>query len=110
MPARAARLYLVPGEHAAPGRVVRFPVWWDAGEVFERFRSRAIDTGSPFREESGILLTVGEAIALDERARAAFVGDPRRVALEREMADLAAALPALAWVVVESFEWESGLD
>jgi hypothetical protein len=109
MPARNERLYLVPRAPGAPVRVVELPIWWDRRGFFQHFGPRAVDTGSPFREESGILLTAGEAITLDEQGRAAFAGDPRRAVLEQAMTDLHEALREAAWVVVESFEWESGL-
>ena len=111
MPARAERIYLFPSEEGQPGRIVKFPVWWDRGKFFETFRGREIDTGNPFYVDYAYLLTMGEALAWNRQCRENFSGDlssrPRN--LEVEMQQFEAALKKSRWVIVESYEWESGL-
>jgi hypothetical protein len=91
---------------------MEFPLWWDRTAFFNKYSQRQIDTGSPFSVDYGLLLTVGEAMAWDKRCREAFAQDPRSIkafvleAMER----LASVLKTASWVIVESYEWESGFD
>lgn len=91
---------------------MRFPVWWDRREFFNKFRNREIDTGNPIYVDYAYLLTPGEALVWDKTCREKFSGDSRRQKrnLESEMQQLEAALKKSKWVIVESSEWESGLD
>jgi hypothetical protein len=112
MPARAERIYLFPADEDQPGRVMRFPVWWDRRGFFDKYGDRKIDTGNPFYVDYALLLTQGEALVWDKACREKFSGDfrSRRRNLELEMQQLEAALKKSRWVIVESYEWESGLD
>lgn len=118
MPARRERLYLCPRDDGHPGWIVDFPVWWNRRGFFETYdlsdkpESRWIDTGNPWHMNYALLLTLGEAAAWDDRCRTAFASDPRsRDAYTVDaMHDLKTKLSAAEWVVVESYEWESGLD
>ena len=112
MPARAERIYLYPADEDRPGRVIRFPIWWDRSGFFERYGDRRIDTGNMFYVDYAFLLTSWEALAWDKRCREGFSGDYRSQGrnLEREMAEVEAALKKSRWVIVESYEWESGLS
>ena len=112
MPARAEKLYVCPAVDGQPGVVMRFPLWWNRSEFLQTYRERAIDTGNPFYDDFGLLLTPGEAMVWDERCRAQFAGDPRSSQpwYAEETRRLEGALRGAQWVVVESYEWESGLD
>ena len=112
MPAYRQRITLCPEEDGYPVRVFDFPLWWDRSEFFKKFGSRQVDTGNPFYVDYGLLLASSEAHAWDRRCREVFAqsphGDkPHNVAA---MARLEAALKIAKWVIVESYEWESGLD
>ncbi len=59
-----------------------------------------------------MLLTMGEASAWDKECRQAFAGhsrsqDPK---VKAAMKQLAERLQQASWVIVESYEWESGFD
>lgn len=112
MPARSERLTIVPGAAGGPVRVVRFPAWWDRAAFIEAFKDREIDTGNPVDWNLAWLLSAGEAVAWDARCREAFAaGRPAdQEKLRDEMRDFEAAMRGAAWVIVESYEWESGLD
>ena len=114
MPARRERLIVCPVEGAAPGRVLDWPLWWDRRGLLERYRSREVDTGNPWYVDFAILLTGGEARAFDEACRAKHAqeaqGPTGAAHLEARMREVAEALAEAEWVVLESREWESGLD
>ncbi|UCG22607.1 MAG: hypothetical protein JSW55_10505 [Chloroflexota bacterium] len=112
MPAYRERIYICPDENARPAWITEFPLWWDRRAFFEEYGDRRIDTGNPFYVDYGLLLTGSEARAWDKRCREAFASDPHSQephnveALHR----LESMLRDASWVIVESSEWESGLD
>ena len=117
MPARDERIYLCPRDHGQPGWIMDFPAWWNRSGFLERYPfeqqgSRWFDTGNPAYVDYALLLTVPEAAAWDEQCRRAFATDPRSqdARISEAMRQLAARLDASSWVVVESYEWESGLE
>ena len=112
MPARAERIYLYPAEKDQPGRVMAFPVWWDRSGFLEKYRVRRIDTNDPLYVDYAFLLTRGEALVWDEQCREKFSGGfwSQRRDFGTEMEQLTTALKKSRWVIVESYEWESGLD
>ena len=112
MPANRERVYICPEQSGQPAWIVDFPLWWDRREFFRQYGSRQVDTGNPFYVDTGMLLTAGEARAWDQRCREAFAPDPRgRLPVVAEaMRQMAAMLKTAAWVIVESYEWESGLE
>ena len=112
MPAYRERIYICPGENGQPAWILDFPLWWDRGAFFKKYGDRQIDTGNPFSVDYGLLLTGGEANAWDKRCREAIAGDPRsqKPHLVEAMRRLESILRTANWVIVESFEWESGLD
>jgi hypothetical protein len=112
MPAYRERINICPGENGQPAWILDFPLWWDRGAFFKKYGDRKIDTGNPFYVEYGLLLTGGEAKAWDKRCKEAVAGDPRsqKPHLVEAMRRLESNLRTAKWVIVESFEWESGLD
>lgn len=60
----------------------------------------------------GYLLTRGEAIAWDDSCREQFAQDSRdsQPFLIDAWQKMATILKAASWVIVESYEWESGLS
>jgi hypothetical protein len=112
MPARAERIYLFTTKANQPDRVMDFPLWWDRRAFFEKYGDRAIDFGNPFYAEDALLLSAWEALAWDKRCREEFSTDPAstRQHMVSAMGRLESALKEAKWVVVESYEWESGLD
>jgi hypothetical protein len=112
MPAYRERIYLCPAKNGQPGSIMDFPVWWKRADFFKKYSQRQIDTGNPIYVDYALLLTTGEALAWDKQCREAFTQDPRSQ-LDKivEMMDqLETRLKSTSWVIVESYEWESGLD
>lgn len=118
MPARSERIRLCPRETGQPGWIMDFPVWWSRSRFFETYGppgtpgSRWLDTGNPWYVDYALLLTMGEAAAWDAECRKAFAADPRsrHPDLSEAMRLLEDRLRSAHWVIVESCEWESGLD
>jgi hypothetical protein len=118
MPARSERIYLCPREHGRPGWIMEFPAWWNRSDFFEKYGSfekhdsRWFDTGNPWYVDYALLLTMGEAAAWDKHCRTAFAKDPRSqdAIIIEAMQQFEARLDASSWVIVESYEWESGLE
>ncbi len=112
MPAYRERIYICPGENGQPAWILDFPLWWDRGAFFKKYGDRKIDTGNPFSVDYGLLLTGGEAKAWNRRCKEALAGDPRSQEphVVEAMGRLESILRTASWVIVESFEWESGLD
>jgi hypothetical protein len=112
MPAYRERILICPGENGRPAWILDFPLWWDRRAFFEKFGHRRIDTGNPFYVDYGLLLTGGEAITWDKRCKQLATGEPRsqKPHIVEAMGRLESMLAAARWVVVESNEWESGLD
>jgi hypothetical protein len=112
MPARSERIHIVPAQSGAPAWTFGFPRWWDRGAFFAAFQARELDLGNPVDANLAWLLSAAEAVAWDEGRRRDFSRDPRSAdpAVQEEMRRLAAALDRASWIVVESYEWESGLD
>jgi hypothetical protein len=112
MPAYRERIYLCPAQNGQPVWIREFPVWWDRGEFFKKYGERRIDTGNPIYVDYGLLLTMGEAYTFDKQCREAFAQDPRgrRVEIGKAMQQWETMLKSVQWVIVESYEWESGLE
>jgi hypothetical protein len=108
MPARREKIYICPREDGQPAWIMDFPLWWDRRAFFEKFGDRKLDTGNPIYVDYGLLLTNGEAMAWDKRCREAFSG-VLRPHIAQAMDRLAPRLKSASWVIVESYEWESGL-
>jgi hypothetical protein len=91
---------------------MEFPYWWDRDSFFQKFVDRKIDTGNPFYVEYGLLLTGGEARQWDKQCREAFTGQAGNLKphITGAMDRFETTLKMASWVIVESFEWESGLD
>lgn len=88
------------------------PAWWHHGGLFEKYGERALGLGNPIYVDYAFLLTPFEALEWDKQCREAFSGDVRSHLRNRdaEMLQFEAALKSSKWVIVESYEWESGLD
>jgi hypothetical protein len=112
MPAYRERVYLCPAENGQPGWIMDFPVWWNRSGFFEKYGARRFDTDNPFYVDYALLLTVWEAAVWDEHCRKAFARDPRseQTKIREAMHQLETRLKSTSWVIVESYEWESGLD
>jgi hypothetical protein len=91
---------------------MRFPIWWDRRGFFEKYRDREIDTGHPIYVDYAYLLTAGEALEWDKQCRMQFFASRESWApkVESDMRLVESALKNARWVIVESYEWESGLS
>jgi hypothetical protein len=118
MPARSEHIYLCPRENGQPGWIMDFPAWWNRSGFLEKFGSfekqdsRWFETGNPAYLDFALLLTREEAAVWDRQCREAFAMDPRcqDAGIIDAMQQLEARLDASRWVIVESYEWESGLE
>lgn len=112
MPAYRERIYLCPDQNGQPVWIGEFPVWWDRGEFFKKFGDRSIDTGNPIYVDYGLLLTQWEAYAWDKQCREAFAQDPRsqQAVVGEAMHQWETMFKTTRWVIVESYEWESGME
>ena len=112
MPAYRERVYICPAESGQPGWIVEFPLWWDRRAFFEKYSVRQIDTGNTFYVDYGLLLTGWEAIAWDKACREQFDLDSpsKEPFIVEAMQRMESMLSAASWVIVESYEWESGLS
>lgn len=112
MPAYRQRIFVIPSENDQPIWIGEFPYWWDRMVFFEKYSQRQIDIGNPFYVDYGLLLTGWEASEWDRRCREIFSNDPRsRDPFFKEASqNFETLLRSADWVVVESYEWESGLS
>jgi hypothetical protein len=112
MPSYRERVYLCPGESGLPVWVGQMPVWWDRRAFFEKFGGRRLDTGNPIYVDYALLLTQWEAITWDQQCRERFLDDGRssQAAIKEAMRVWEGRLRAARWVIVESYEWESGME
>ncbi len=112
MPARTEMITVVPDRNGQPVRIMRFPLWWDRAAFIEKFRDRELDTGNPIDWNLAWLLSASEAAVWDDQCRAGCSMGPKDIGPQvlEEMGQLAALLRQGGWVIVESHEWESGLD
>lgn len=111
MPARAERIYIFPAEEGQPGQVMRLPVWWKRSGLLKKYRDREIDLGDPLYVDYAFLLTPWEALEWDKQCRKQFSSDPRsnKPRFISDMLQFESALKKAKWVIVESYEWESGM-
>ena len=111
MPARNARIRIYM-EDRAKDQVMDFPLWWDRRAFFAAYDYRKTDTGNPFYVDYDYDLTPQEALEWDKESREKFSADPNNLKphIVSAMQELYAALNEAKRVVVESYEWESGLD
>lgn len=112
MPARSERITVVPDRNGQPVQIMRFPLWWDRAAFIEKFSDRELDTGNPIDWNLAWLLSAAEAAVWDDLCQAEFAKDPRSgdPNVQAEMRQFGSLLRQAAWVVVESYEWESGRD
>ena len=112
MPAYREKVYIIPSENSQPVGILEFPFWWDRNAFFEKFGHRMIDTGNPFFVDYGLLITGREAIEWDEQCHEQFADDPRarQNYYQESSQTIDTILKAASWIVVESYEWESGLS
>ncbi len=115
------RVWVVPKEAGNACAIFRGPWWWDrntlAPEYLELYAARYIDTNNPFWMDSVRLFSGDEARAMDKVAREGyraycreFFGRGLRRPEIQEMARFSRALKRAEWVVIYTYEWESGLD
>ena len=88
------------------------PLWWDRNEFMKRFQHLETDSGNPLDANYSWALKPAEAIAWNEESLARFIRDPRsrETDVAESMRELTAMLSKASRVVVESYEWESGMD
>jgi hypothetical protein len=110
MPARAERIHLFPAEEGQPGQVMRFPLWWDRTGFFKKYHDRMIDLGHPLYVDYALLLSSGEALEWHKRCRDQLISNHKNenAKLMSDIQRMEAALKKAKWVIVESYEWESG--
>jgi hypothetical protein len=112
MPARSETIQIVPEKNGQPSLILKFPYWWDRAAFFEKFRDRELDLGNPIDFNLAWLLSAVEAALWDEQCKKQFSNSEIDVhpIIFSQMGQLTEALKQASWVIVESREWESGLD
>lgn len=112
MPARSERLYIFPYEDGEPCRSRPFPYWWDRSGFFKKYERREIDCGNPIDANYAWLLSAAEAIAFNNNCVEQFsLNCPStRHTISDDMHQLESELKNARWVIVESYEWESGFE
>lgn len=112
MPAIAFRIYACPAATGQPVWVDRLPVWWNASELFQAYRQREIEIRGFIYDDYALLLTQSEAMVWDSEARQKFARDSRAEDeyVRANMEEFQTVLKQAKWVIVELYEWESGLD
>jgi len=91
---------------------MEFPFWWDSGQLFDKYKERRIDTGNPLYADFGLVLSSAEAIEWENYCREQFAPDPhaREPYIAESMERWQSLMGSASWVIVESYEWESGLS
>jgi hypothetical protein len=112
MPAYRERVTICPAQSGQPAWVEEFPLWWDRTEFFEKYGDRRFDTGHPVYVDYGLLLAGWEARSWDQHCRDQFIQNPHSTEAfwVEVMQRWESLLAEASWVIVESYEWESGLD
>ncbi len=112
MPARSERIYIIPCKNGEPIRILPFPLWWNRSEFIKKYQRRELDLENPIDANYAWLLSSAEAIAWDKECNMQFCRDPLKNEpnVLEERRELESALVKASWVIVESYEWESGLD
>lgn len=89
-----------------------FLLWWNRSEFFQNYGARQIDTGNPIDVSYALLLTAYEASTWDEHWRGQFAQDPRSQTsfVVDAMRQWESRLNTARWVIVKSYEWESGME
>jgi hypothetical protein len=112
MPAYRERVTICPDQSGQPAWIMEFPLWWNRTEFFKKYTNRQFDTGNPVYVNYGLLLAGWEALAWDRHCRNQFILDPRskEPIFAEAMQRWESLLATASWVIVESYEWESGLS
>jgi hypothetical protein len=112
MPARSERIVVVPDENGQPVLIRRFPVWWNRSEFFKRYSHREIDIGNPIDINFAFVLTSAEAATWNKECAEQFslTSISSKNVVVEDMHQLELVLRNASWVIVESYEWESGMD
>jgi len=89
-----------------------FPYWWNRSEFIHRYQKREIDLGNPIDANYVWVLNSAEAAVWNEECVKLFSADPlsRHPQILEEQRKLGDALTKSQWLLVESYEWESGLE
>lgn len=112
MPARSETIQIVPEKSGQPSLILKFPYWWNRAAFFEKFRDRELDLGNPIDFNLAWLLSAAEATLWDEQCKKQFPDSEvdAHPNIFSETGQLTDALKQASWVIIESNEWESGLD
>jgi hypothetical protein len=89
-----------------------FPAWWNRSAFLQKYADRKMDTGNLMYVDYAMLLTVWEAMVWDKNCLDAITQSKTSVpdAMLEKMKMLEERLNTSIWVIVESYEWESGFD
>jgi hypothetical protein len=112
MPARSETIQIVPVKSGQPSCIMKFPYWWNRSAFFEKYRDRELDLGNPIDYNLAWLLSATEAKLWDEQCKKEFPDSEidAHPDIFNDTGQLWDALRQASWVIVESREWESGLD
>jgi hypothetical protein len=87
-----------------------FPYWWNRSEFIQRYQKRETDLGNPIDANFVWVLSSGDAVAWNEGCVESFSVDPlsKKPEVIEDQVKLKELLMQSQWVLVESYEWESG--
>ena len=112
MPARAERIHLYSAIPNIPNRIIDFPAWWDRRLFFDQFGERQHETANQFDVNYSYKLTAEEALHFDTVCQKLAYPNPGdiRPLVQNLINDFRSMVVDCKWVIIESYEWESGFD
>jgi hypothetical protein len=111
MPSRNERIYIYSEIPDLENITIDFPVWWDRNTFFFRYGDRKVDTGNPIYVNYAYKLSRQEAIEFDAFSLKKTYPSYKKInpLLKVKIQNFRAHLEDAKWVIIESYEWESGL-
>ena len=110
MPSRNERIFIysaIPGQEDIS---LDFPAWWDRNTFFFRYGNRKHDTGNPIYVNYTYKLSREEAIEFDAFSVRKTYPVYKKISplVKINIENFRAHLLDAKWVIIESYEWESG--
>jgi hypothetical protein len=112
VPARAERIYIVPSRNGEPCWIRPFPAWWNRSVFIQKYQHREINFENPIDANYVWVLNSAEATVWNEQSIKEFSQNPRSDMIDviEDYHQMDSVLKKAWWLIVESYEWESGLD
>lgn len=110
MPSRQECIHIYSGIPEQKNLTIDFPAWWDRNTFFFRYGDRKLDTGNPYYVNYAYKLSVEEAIEFDKLSIKKTYPNLNyiRPLVKINIDNFRSHLKNATWVIIESYEWESG--